>query len=83
MKTIVLPASGEAARWAGGLVVDDGDLAREIIEHGAVMRLGKKPEDVGRHVRADAVNVEKPGPGFGLSGSCAASISRRHAASER
>ena len=30
------------------------------------MRLGEKAEDVGGHVRADAVDVEEPGAGFAL-----------------
>ena len=46
------------------------------------MRLGEKADDVGRHFLANAVDVEKPARAS-LSGSCAISISRRHAASER
>src|SRR5205814_7615654 len=48
------------------LVIENGDLARQIVEHGAVMRLGEKPDDVGRHVRADAVDVEQVRAGWAL-----------------
>src|SRR5262249_48188575 len=41
------------------LVVEHGDFAPEVIEDIAVMRLGKKADDVGRHAVADPTDVEQ------------------------
>ena len=57
---MVLPASGEGPRARRPGVIEDVDLARQIVEHGAVMRLGEKADDVGGHVLADAVDVDEP-----------------------
>ena len=83
MKTIVLPASGEVARPRRRRVIEHRHLACEVVEHGAVMRLGEKADDVGRHVLADAVDVEELGAGPRSPDRCAASISSRQRASER
>jgi hypothetical protein len=43
--SLVIPRRGKANR-------------RQVVEHGLVMRLSKKTDDVGRHFRADPVDIE-------------------------